>query len=189
MTELGADTHAAVGHGGGNGKSAKCLWPPSTAPTTSFGHPSPPQHHWYQLAPIPQRARMCQPHRHPALASPLQTGDTFTPSQTPCRAGGAGGKQSPAVFFLLLEQAPVFGQANCTINSPGSSCGVSRGQQCCLRPPWWPCPPVLALHPHTWDVSLEGMTLWGAQKPLDTHSLKASLPKPPPQSSPLVGAQ
>lgn len=41
VTELGADTHTAVGHGGGNGKSAKCLWPPSTAPTTSFGHPSP----------------------------------------------------------------------------------------------------------------------------------------------------
>lgn len=43
----------------------------------------------------------------------------------------------------------------------------------------WPCPPVLALHPCIWDVSLEGMHLRGAQKPLGTHSLKASLPKPP----------
>lgn len=35
-----ADTHAAVGHGGGNVKSARCLWLPSTAPTASLGHPS-----------------------------------------------------------------------------------------------------------------------------------------------------
>lgn len=30
-----------------------------------------------------------------------------------------------------------------------------------------------------WDLSLEGMPLCGAQKPLDTRGLKASLPKPP----------
>lgn len=36
----GADTHAAVGHEGGNAKSAKRLWLPSTAPTTFLGHPS-----------------------------------------------------------------------------------------------------------------------------------------------------
>lgn len=48
-------------------------------------------------------------------------------------------------------------------------------------PVLWPCPPVLALHPHIWDLSLEGVPLWGAQKLLDIHSLQASLPKPPPQ--------
>lgn len=42
---------AAVGHGSGKARSARCPWLPSTAPTASLGHPSAPSItgvHWPQ---------------------------------------------------------------------------------------------------------------------------------------------
>lgn len=177
----------------GVARSARCPWLPSSAPAASLGHPSAhsitgddgPNPKTSQDVPAPRTPCSC--------ITPLKRGDAFVPSQTPCRAGGAGGSRVQLYFvFLLSRHLCLVRQIvpGHTLNSPDSSGGVSRGQQCCLRPlchghahQSWPFPP-------TSGISLWRGCPWGWLR----SPLTSTASKPPhqilhPAPSLLVGAQ
>lgn len=140
------------------------------------------------------RTSQCPQHRPPGSASPTDAlQDVLAVS---LRNGGylyafpgaaaepvSCRKQSPAVFHLLLEEAPVFGQANRALSSPDSSGGVSQGR--------WHCPGPLAmavLASSGPSPLLSGeVPLWGAERPLHAPSPQITLPKSPPHSLPAPG--
>lgn len=146
-----------------------------------------PKHHsGYQLAlilpPAPQTP--CTGARCSCI-TPLNGGYLY-------RLGSRGScrKQSPAVFHLLFEQAPVFGQANRTLNSPDSSGGASRGWRHCPRPPRhghahqpWPFAPTAGS-----SFSGGGVPLWGgSEAPGCPQPPNLPSKAPPRQSLPTPG--